>query len=135
MKVIRLFVISIILCSIVLFSLSCTGNPTVSKPKNPLIGKWEAFSGLFWSGWTDVSNSNTITLEFLDDGTLIYTWGEFVKKSLAGSYRFIDQNRIELKFESIITTVVEFSISGDELAIQGTLPDVDAQAWKLRKVK
>jgi len=73
MKIVRLFIISIMLCSILLFSLSCTGNPTVTKPKNPLIGKWQAFSGHSWNGWKDRSGDD-LTLEFFDDGTFIDTW-------------------------------------------------------------
>jgi len=129
MKTVRFFVISIVLCSIVLFSFSCTGNPTVTKPKNPLIGKWEAFSKFAFDEWYDVSGDH-ITLEFLNDGTLIVNYNG----AIAGSYRIIDQNRIEYKIEQF-DTVAEFSISGDELTIQGALPGIIGEAWKLRKVK
>jgi hypothetical protein len=127
MKTVRFFIISIVLCSIVLLSLSCT---TVTKPKNPLIGKWEAFSEIVFYDWSDVSGDH-ITLEFLNDGTFIEN---YVGATNAGSYRIIEQNRIEFKMGPF-DTVAEFSISGNEFTIQGALPDGGGKAWKLRKVK
>jgi len=137
MKVARWFIISIVLCSIVLFSLSCAGNPTVIKPKNPLIGRWEVFS-YFWDGtWYPVTEAweGFTTLEFLEDGTFIGS--PHNGETFAGSYRIINQNRIEFK-TGPVDTVAEFSISGDELTIQGggNLPyGLLVKAYKLRKVK
>jgi len=133
MKTIRFFIISIVLCSIVLFSLSCT---TVTKPKNPLIGKWELFSYFDDGAWHTVTKAwyGFTTLEFLEDGTFIGSprYGN----TFAGSYRIINQNRIEFK-TGPVDTVAEFSISGDELTIQGggNLPyGLLVKAYKLRKV-
>ena len=104
-----MFVISIVLCSIVLFSFSCAGNPTVTKPKNPLIGKWEVIDsnsrellGMLYVG---------VELEFLEDGTLIVGGGA------ASSYKILDQTRVELGDSSAGNMVFEFSISGDELTL------------------
>jgi len=110
-----------------------------TKPKNPLIGKWEAFSMLwasdYWKSdapgvWGDASGN--LILEFLDDGTCIKS---LEGDSISGSYKIIDQNRVELKFYGgMIDKVFGFSASGDVLTIQGSLYDGEG-ASKLRKVK
>jgi len=133
-KIVRLFVISVILCLIVLFSFSCAGNPIVTKPKNPLVGKWEVFSVHWTDGrWENVSASD-LTFEFFDDGTLI-TSSKSENGSSVGSYKIIDQNRVELKiYEGGIGSVFKFSVSVDELTIQGMLTSwVDE--YKLRKAR
>ena len=134
MKIVRLFIISIVLCSIVLFSLSCAGNPTVTKPKNPLIGKWEAFSvQYYWLNKWNIGSASGVTLEFFDDGIFIE---RSYKGPESGSYKIIDENHVRLIFSgSNYSCVSEFSISGDELTIQFPYEGVEVTVWKLRRAK
>ena len=91
------------LCAIVLFSFSCTGNPTFINSKSPLIGKWEAFSEIIFYDWSDASGDH-VTLEFLNDGTFIENYFGAIN---AGSYRIIEPNRIAFKMGPF-NTVSEF---------------------------
>lgn len=116
-----LFIISIVLCLIILFSLSCAGSLTVTKPKSPLIGKWKVVApDLGPYSWVEVG----MDLEFLNDGTLI------IKGQSQESCRFrvLDETRLEVQ-TSMWSVVWEFSILGDELTIKGSFPTGEAGVW------
>lgn len=86
-----LAVLSILLCS------SCTGGP-----HGQLVGKW-------------VNKEGKDTIEFFKEGTVCIRDRDV---EVCGTYRFVDDDRIRVRFESINEIeIFNIAISGNELTI------------------
>ena len=87
-----------IVCIVALFS-SCSS-------KNEIVGKWK-------------NTGSTETWEFFKDGTA--TWVGQGGRSMVGSYKFVDDDRVKLEMPGEEPQICKASFSGGELSL--TTPD------------